>query len=109
MATVEYSVEASYADYPFPVIVRKVVQDGEVVSFSLAGYKEAQLAGVDLEQYFTLYKNYIQSHLDSLTALSNELAATQADKHQDFNAAVSSFRGFMREHWAEIGDNDLFA
>lgn len=109
MADVEYSVEASYDDYPFPVIVRKVIQDGEVISFSIAGYKEAYLSGVDLEQYFTLYKNYIQAHLDSLSTLSDELEAVSADKHQDFNGAISSFRGFMREHWAEVGNNELFA
>jgi len=108
MATVEYSVEASYSDIPYPVVVRKVIENEEVVSFSLISYNEALLSGVDLEAYFTLYRDYVQSYLNSLSTLSEDLDAVSADKHQDFHAGVSYFRSFMRGHWVEAGNEQDF-
>lgn len=107
MITLEYSVEEEFETIPYPVILKKTFNDGVLISTEPVSYIEAQLAGVNLETFFNMYKAYIQTYLDSMTTMSDESSASQRSKHEDLSAATVNFFYFMVEAWALDSEEDL--
>lgn len=94
-----YIADGTTAPLLWPAVVR-VTSNGDVtISEEAVNSEEAELAGVDISEYFTTYKAYVSAYLDSLTSYSDETSLDQMDSHRNIESAVKYFNFFMAPKW----------
>ena len=96
-----YIADGTSAPLLWPAVIRVTSNGDTVISEEAVNAAEAELAGVDINDYFTAYRTYITSYLDSLTSYSDESAADQMDSHRNVESAVKYFNFFMTPKWHE--------
>lgn len=99
MQTYEYSIETTYGDYMHPVVVRRSLEEGVEIAYDAIDYLEAESAGLNLETFFTYYKEYLNNYYQSLTTMAEETAFDQSFSHMDVSNATDYFVFFMKRKW----------
>lgn len=99
MISIEYYINDGSLSPYWPCVVRKTMNGEVVISEEAVASEEAELAGVNLEEFMSSYKAYIQSYLNSLTTYSEESSLDQRDSHLNASQALRYFEFFMQSKW----------
>jgi hypothetical protein len=102
MISVEYYITDGHGQVlKWPAVIRRTLNGEVVISEEAVTSEEAELAGVPVNDFFTVYSNYISSYLESLTTYAEESALDQMDSHRNVESAVRYFNFFMAPVWQQ--------
>lgn len=101
MITIKIEIDYEFPNITYPVISKTTLNNEEVISKTLATYQEAKV-GVDLDEFYSSFKNHIIQTLNSKKTIDEE----RIDKKRDFeyyelHQAMGYFRRLMSDHWME--------
>jgi hypothetical protein len=101
MLTVDISIDYNYPNTTYPVVSKKILNDGVLVTQSLALYQEAAIA-VDLDEFYSAFKAHIKSELDAKSTIEEEsLDKTRNMSYSQLSMAMDYFQRFMYSQWIE--------
>ena len=101
MISIEYYIQDGTSGLLWPAVIRKTLNGSVLISEEAVTSSEAQLAGVDIAEYFSAYKAYIETYLTSLTTYLDEVSIDQMNSHLDVEAATKYFNFFMSPMWQQ--------
>lgn len=101
MITVEIAIDYSFPNVSYPVISKTTLNNGVVMSKTLATYEEGLIA-IDLEEFYLSFKNHIASSLDYKKTIEEEKYDKKRDlAYYEMGQAMDYFRKLMSEYWKE--------